>query len=122
MEDSAELDSDGALDLCLLQHFICKFEFTVLRDVVLQEVLEKSFCAFVPFLLELAEIFCPHLEVRLELGVNAFLLIFRQLFCDGLQLGLAELEPGLIAAVPRSKSEFEPDRVREMTFGFQKLV
>ena len=118
VEDSAELDSDGALDLCLLQHFVCKFELAVLRDVVLQEVPEEYFSAFVPFLFELAEIFGPHLEVRLELGVNTLLLLSRQLLCDGLQLGLAELEPRLVAAVSRSKSEFEPDRVREMSFGF----
>ena len=75
VENATVLQSDSALDLPLVEHFVSKFKFLFLRDVVVKEKLEKRCGAFGLFSSELGEVGGQHLEVRPFLIIDPFLLL-----------------------------------------------
>lgn len=114
VENPTKLDSNGALDRAFAQHCVRQLELLVLGHIVCQEVLEEGLGAFRLFFFELAQVFRPHFEERLELVIYALLLLSSELVSDSLQLDFAELEPGLAAAIFWTQSKLKAHCVGEV--------
>ena len=115
VENSTILDSNGALDRTFAQHCVRQLELLILGHIICQEVLEESLGALRLFFFELAQVFRPHFEERLELIIYALLLLSSELVSDSLQLDFAELEPGLTAAIFWTQSELKAYCVGEVS-------
>ena len=101
VEYPAELQSDRALDLPFVEHFVSKFKFLFFRDVVVKEKLEEGCGTFGLFSSELGEVGGQHLKVRPLLIINPFLFLLLQRLSDLFKVLFAEYEPGLLSAITR---------------------
>ena len=114
VENSTILDSNGALDRTFAQHCVRQLELLILGHIICQEVLKETWGALSLFFFELAQIFRPHFEERLELIIYALLILSSELVSDSLQLDFAELEPGLTTAIFWTQSKLKAYCVGEV--------